>query len=170
MFKRKFRLVSPEAESVQDGEMDLTDCFICQKDGDGKLVSLFRSCKSTEKSSYHSTAESLKRFQEIGELPLIVRTQAENYKTATELAAEFTKNQVVFHKTCMTRYDKHKFERKVKQKNPNDALIETSRTSRKTISARNFSEKCFFCDKLETCDTRVRHSTWTIVYVKQGTN
>ena len=41
-------LVSPEAESVQDGEMDWTDCFICQKNGDGNFVSPFRSCEITE--------------------------------------------------------------------------------------------------------------------------
>ena len=38
-------LVFPEAESVQDREINWTDCFICQKDGDGKLVSPFRSCE-----------------------------------------------------------------------------------------------------------------------------
>ena len=106
MSKRKFILVSPEAESVQDREIDWTDCFICQKDGDAKLVSPFRSFESTKKSSYLPTEENLKRFQEIGELSSIVRTQVERYQTATKLAAAFTENQAVFHKTCMTRYDK----------------------------------------------------------------
>ena len=53
----------------------------------------------------------------------------------------------------MTWYDKHKFKRIVKQNKPDDTLTETPPTSEKTISARNFPEKCFFCDKLETCDT-----------------
>ena len=53
----------------------------------------------------------------------------------------------------MTRYDKHKFKRIVKQNKPDDTLTETPPTSEKTISARNFPKKCFFCDKLETCDT-----------------
>ena len=58
-------------------------------------------------------------------------------------------------------HDKHKFKRKVKQKKPDETLTEIPRTSRGTISARNFSEKCFFCDKLETCDTLhlCQHST-----------
>ena len=55
MSKRKFMLVFPEAESVQDREINWTDCFICQKDGDGKLVSPFRSCERTDRSSYLST-------------------------------------------------------------------------------------------------------------------
>ena len=59
----------------------------------------------------------------------------------------------MFHKTSITRYDKHKFDWKVKQKKPVDTLTETPPTSRKTISARNVFEKCFFCEKLETCDT-----------------
>ena len=46
--KRKFILISHEAESVQDVEIDWTDCFICQKHGDVKLVSLLKSCESTE--------------------------------------------------------------------------------------------------------------------------
>ena len=60
----------------------------------------------------------------------------------------------------MTRYDKDKFERKVQQNKSDDTLTETPRTSQKTISARNFSEKCFFCDKLETCD--ILHSCQTL--------
>ena len=32
-------MVSPEAESVKDREIDRIYCFICQKDGDGKLFS-----------------------------------------------------------------------------------------------------------------------------------
>ena len=39
-------------------------------------------------------------------------------------------------------------------------LTETPETSQKSISARNFSEKCFFCDKLEICDTL--HSCQTL--------
>lgn len=41
-------LISHEAESVQDVGIDWTDCFICQKHGDVKLVSLLKSCESTE--------------------------------------------------------------------------------------------------------------------------
>ena len=48
-------LVFPEAESAQDREINWTDYFICQKDGDGKLVSLFRSCERADRSSYLST-------------------------------------------------------------------------------------------------------------------
>ena len=95
-------LVFFEAVSVQDREIDCTDCFICQKDGNGKFASLFRSCERTDKSLYLSTAENLKQFQEIGELPLILMTQVEKYQTAMELAAAFIENQTVFHKTCMT--------------------------------------------------------------------
>ena len=102
----------------------------------------------------------MKRFQEIRELPPIVRTQVENYRTATELAAAYTKNQAVFHKTCMTRYDKQKFERKVKQNKPDDTLTEIPRTSRRTISANKYSEKRLFYDKLETCHTL--HSCQTL--------
>ena len=53
----------------------------------------------------------------------------------------------------MIRFDKDKFEWEVKQKKPDDTFTETPQTSRKTISARNLSEKCFFCYKLETYDT-----------------
>ena len=41
-------LVSPAAKSVEEREIDWTGCFLCQKDGDDKLVSPFRSCESTE--------------------------------------------------------------------------------------------------------------------------
>lgn len=57
-----------------------------------------RRHESTEKSSYLSTAENLKRFQEIGELPAIVRIHVEKYQTARKLAAAFTENQAVFIK------------------------------------------------------------------------
>ena len=83
----------------------------------------------------------MKQFQEIGELPSIVKTYVEKYQKGTELAAAFTKNQAVFHKICMTRYDKHQFKRKVKQKKPDDMLTEILRTSQRTISGRNFSKK-----------------------------
>ena len=86
-------------------------------------------------------------------MPSIVRTQMEKYQTSTEFAAAFTEKQSVFHNTCMTQFDKHMFQQKVKQNKPDDTLIKTPRTSWNPISARNFSEKCFFCDKLETCDT-----------------
>lgn len=48
MLKGNVMLVSPEAKSVEEREIDWTDCFLCQKDGDSKLVSPFRSCESTE--------------------------------------------------------------------------------------------------------------------------
>lgn len=95
MSKRIFMLVFFEAASVQDREVDCTD-------GNGKFASLFRSYESTVKSLYLSTAENLKQFQEIGELPLILMTQVEKYQTAMELAAAFIENQTAFHKTCMT--------------------------------------------------------------------
>ena len=51
--------------------------------------------KVQKKSSYLSTVEN---FQEIGELPAIVRIHVEKYQTARKLAATFTENQAVFIK------------------------------------------------------------------------
>ena len=164
MSKRKFTLVSPKTHTVVSKEVDWTRCFICQNEGDGdKLVYPFKNLgydKNPENSSYFSTAHNLKEFQQIGELPSVPRKQVEKYTTASELASAFVEHEAVFHKTCMTRYDQQKLQRKIKQRNNDEGSSETPQCSRNTVSANNFKEKCFFCDKVEACGTL--HSCQTL--------
>ena len=100
-----------------------------------------------EKSSYYSTAENLKNFLEINELPSALQKIVGQYEFSTDLAMAFVDNKAVFHKSCLSMYDKQKLSRKRKLVVESEDNDKPSRSTRRNTTTHNFSGNCFFCDK-----------------------
>ena len=116
----RFTIVSPDVPPVKRRIVDWTLCYICQEDCNSSNI-LFPSkfpgfAENPEKSSYYSTAQKLKNFQDIDELPPFLRNHVEHYESANTLALDFIQNKAVFHKNCVSSYNKQKYDRKLKQK------------------------------------------------------
>ena len=96
-------------------------------------------------------AKLLKSFQEINELPPFLLRRVEQYDISNELAEVFVNTKAIFHKNCLLKYSQLKYERKIKneckEKEKDD---KTPTTTRKKISASNFTGTCFFCNSDET--------------------
>ena len=115
------------------------------------------------KNTYHTIAEILKyistEFQDT--LPVKLRTQCFGFKDKNELAKSLVENKAVFHKDCIAKYNKSKQARKRKlfekeheteqgriEVIENLERTETQRKlARSSISLKNFTPTCFFCDK-----------------------
>ena len=64
-----------------------------------------------EKNSYHTVSNSLKAFQQINALPTLLSSCCEKYESFEKLCAIFQEKKGVFHKSCMSTYNKQKLER-----------------------------------------------------------
>ena len=128
-----------------------------------------------EKSSYFSTVKLLKNFRETNELPSFLLRIVEQSDTSNELAEVFVNKKANFHKNCLLKYRQLKSERKIKntcrEKEKDD---KTPTTTRKKISASNFTGTCFFCNSDETisnlhpCQTLKLHKRVRKVSVEIG--
>ena len=121
--------------------------------------------KDPTKSSYYSTAENLKKHQEINGFFEGLRKRIESFESYADLACEFVNRKATFHKSCISMYDKQKLNRKRKRNEAEESSGEAEEsndrqhTTRRSLSAKNFTDKCFFCDtakvneELHTCQT-----------------
>ena len=160
MSKRQFILVSPEQELPETIVLDWSLCFICQSSkSNGKIISPFKGSIFAEdptKSSYSLTAENLKQFELIGGLPPVLKKQVQCHRSSSDLAASFIENHAIFHKVCLSKYDKHKLDRQIKQNEEHNSSAsppETPRLSRKRANTKNFTDKCFFCGSCQSDET-----------------
>ena len=88
------------------GELLMTLYYICQEDSNSSNI-VFPSkfpgfAENPEKSSYYSTAQKLKDFQGIDELPPFLRNHVEYYELVNTLSLDFIQNKAVFHKNCVS--------------------------------------------------------------------
>ena len=118
--KHRFTIVSPDVHPVKRRIVDWNLCYICQEDYNSSNVVLpyrfLGFVENPEKSSYYSTAQKLKDYQDIDEPSPFVRHLVEHYESAKTLAVDFIQNKAVFHKNCVSNYNKQKYDRKLKQK------------------------------------------------------
>ena len=155
--KHRFTIVSPDVPPVKRRIVDWTLCYICQEDyNSSNIVFPYKFPgfeENPENSSYYSTAQKLKDFQDIDELPPFLRLHVEHYESANRLALDFIQNKAVFLKNCVSNYNKQKYNRKLKQKRVSTTVEaeapETPRTSRRTVCTETYSKRCFFCDQVE---------------------
>ena len=114
-----------------------------------------------EKNSYHTVSNNLKAFQQINALPTLLSSHCEKYESFEKLCAIFLEKKAMFHKSCMSVYNKQKFERKrkipqAKSLDPSFHNEEDSesevfdseakrRSTRRSEEKPTHSEKCFFC-------------------------
>ena len=114
-----------------------------------------------EKNSYHTVSSNLKAFQQINSLPTSLPSRCEKYESFEKLCAIFLEKKAVFRKSCMSAYNKQKFDRErklpqVKSLDPafhneedNESEVFDSeakrRSTRRSEEKPTHSEKCFFC-------------------------
>ena len=107
------------------------------------------------KSSYWTTALCLKEFEQINVLPQKLKRRCTNYNNDQDLAEAFIENHAVFHKSCVTVYNKQKLNRKRKHaeslnvcdapENSSESNAIEVRVSHSNVGLRNFIPNCFFC-------------------------
>ena len=78
----------------------------------------------------------------------------QHYDTQSDLLSAFINNSAIFHKACVNKYDNYMLKRKTMRKKKdvpvkNDVLEKNARLTRQQISASNFTDTCFFCEKGE---------------------
>lgn len=95
-------------------------------------------------------------------MPVGLRIRIEEFKTDTCLARKFVDKKAAFHKACISLYDKQKLSRKRKRCHDSEVEdgVDQQRTTRRSLSAKNFTEKCFFCDN--TNESEVLHVCQTL--------
>ena len=78
----------------------------------------------------------------------------ESFESYADLACEFVNRKATFHKSCIIMYDKQKLNRKRKRNDCWEAEQSNDRqnTTRRSLSAKNFTDKCFFCDTANLCE------------------
>ena len=107
--------------------------------------------------SYQTTASNLKGFEAIEALPAPLKLRCQKYKDPDQLSKAFLDNRALFHKDCVSAFNKTKLNRKRKhcetveaEENVKTPISNESidiRSSRSAVDLQNNSEQCFFCAK-----------------------
>ena len=127
-------------------------------------MNLFCLGFNPEKNTYHTVASNLKSFQEINGLSARLHRRCEQYATVTDLVIALIEKGAVFHKCCIAQYNKQKLTRKRKRDesvqcanneksitSPSNtpAVDSSSRSTRRTLEIKSFSQSCLFCDQVD---------------------
>ena len=167
MSKKKFSLLETTSDfqksvevKEQEKETKWERCFICQVITQESLMCPATNSRQSDKSlGYRSIAEQLKKFEEIGELPVSIQSRIHS---VGNLAEKLLENEAKFHKQCKNRYDDHHYQRACK-KRKSLASDETDSFSppstRARFSAHNFVPQCFFCEKEDTNENLTQAQT-----------
>ena len=121
------------------------------------------------KCSYQTTALYLKEFEQMNALPPQLKRRCAMYKDDKDLSEAFIENHALFHKSCVSTYNKQKLSRKRKHAESLGVSDEPQtsfepdavevRINRSNANLQNFVPKCFFCgegkseEKLHQCET-----------------
>ena len=143
-----------------------------------------------EKNSYHTVSNNLKAFQQINALPTLLSSRCEKYESFEKLCAISLEKRALFHKSCMSAYNKQKLERKrklsqVKSLDPafhneedNESEVFDSeakrRSTRRSEEKLTHSEKCFLCGEfskdMHRCQTFERNQKVRDIATEMGNN
>ena len=104
-------------------------------------------------SSYSSLSINLFDFKAIDGLPIALSKRIENFGSANQLAEKLATEKSIFHKNCASRYNKSKLARHEEKSDKTSEVKDTPRSSRRSLVAKNFIDKCFFCDDIKDTDT-----------------
>ena len=116
-----------------------------------------------ERNSFITIAENLFPFNEVNALPSNLRRRIEIYDSFENLSKKFMEQCAVFHKSCISNYNKQKLLRKRKlqdsfpapgedntcEDEEDSSKVLSKRTTRKSLTLRNFQSTCFFCDQVD---------------------
>jgi len=131
----------------------------------------------------------LKAFQEISSLPTLLALRCEKFESSVKLSDIFLEKKAVFHKSCMSSYNKQKLERKRKlpQVKSSDSACQNQedesevfdncakrRSSKRSEEKPVNLEKCFFCEKfskdLHRCQTLQLNQKVRNIALEMGDN
>eukprot|EP00794_Sanderia_malayensis_P004251 gene4251-4816_t len=167
-----------QLQSVLDN-VDWNLCFICQHNSNEDVQNpKDKTGFNPNKNTYHTTAGYLKEFETLNALPAQLLRRCASYENKESFADAMLQNNAVFHKSCVSLYNKQKLNRKrkyqeslnekqgeeeLRNKDPAVTAQPSQRPSRRSIDMKNFAMACFFCgeqdDKanLHQCETLTVH-------------
>lgn len=124
-----------------------------------------------DKNSFHTVSVALKEFESIDGLPKNLYRRCKVFKKSEDLYNIFLKRKAVFHKSCISKYNKQKLGRKRKcfenEKRDNDNAVEKDENYYEVTPKRKarqqkqqFDQSCIFCGKRD--DTTKLHQCQTL--------
>lgn len=152
MSSKKFELKgdtlkASTSQSTTTIDWDL--CVICQQNTSESLISPLQSKRKSVGKGYHSLAENLMKFKELGNLPKTLQSQLDTIDEGQGIETALVTNKAKWHKTCVLRYNNQMLQRAIKrERDPIDDDEGQQRKSIRLQSSHNQTEaKCFFCGK-----------------------
>jgi hypothetical protein len=107
-------------------------------------------------AGYKSLADSIKSFQDLGEIPLKFDLNKID-QDGSGIANSLTKNNALWHKSCRNRFNATELKRLKKRKACEDERLpeenspcKTRRTSFLHSSVKSNELRCFFCDEVDS--------------------
>ena len=138
-------------------------------------------------NTYFTIADNLKEFQATNCLPPSLQIRCSQFETCSDLKDAFISRKAVFHKSCISCYDKQKLARKRKKiekasdgKSKKGKLEEDVPCEQKDSLERpnrfrkESNNECFFCDsldkteKLHKCQTLSLHNKISVMATYLG--
>ena len=160
MSKPGFVLASPEHTSVSQEctKLDWKLCFLCGIT-EPKSVPLskpfarqgYRQDDPETHGTYKTISNCLVEWQEAGYLSsdmnmkISTVTAESSLPVVQTLQKKLVENQAIFHKKCLVKYGKEKLKRKQESKKETEVGTSPKKT-RRSFTAINFEQTCFFCD------------------------
>lgn len=117
-------------------------------------------------AGYKSLADSIKSFQDLGEIPL--KFDPKNVDDGSGLENSFSKNKASWHKSCKNKFNITELKRAKKRKSCEVAEqkeyspCKTRKTSSTQLSRRCCEIRCFFCDEPDNASNLHCASTFEI--------
>ena len=103
-----------------------------------------------EKSSYLTLAKNLFEFKKLNGLPIGIDKRISDFENPNALAYELASNRAYYHKACCNKYNQSHLKRLKTDSESSTPTLGRTLSSRRSVSAINFVDKCFFCDEKDS--------------------
>ena len=163
---RTFALASPErtaavSSSLQERVIDWSVCFSCGVQEPKSVVLIkpyarrdFLASNPETHGTYKSFPPNLMQAYKINVLSPALKSKVERIISKSSATPEeslqwaFVENKAVFHKKCLIKYDEGHLKRLLEKESPEHETVSPKKT-RRSFSATNFLDNCFFCNSEE---------------------
>lgn len=129
-------------------------CVICQLATSEPLQCPANSKRSDKGAGYKSFSESVKSFQDLGEIPL--GFDPNKIDDGSGIEKSLIEYKASWHKSCRNKFNATELKRALKrkasdfkEKNPEDSPCKTRRSSVHSRQSDSEPLRCFFCDRID---------------------
>ena len=110
-------------------------------------------------SSYSSPSKNLFDFKKLNGLFFSLEKRISTFVTYNDLAQKLAEKKAMYHKNCLSKHNQSHLPKLKSKPQKSSAIADAPQTSRRWVSANNFTKACFFCDAKNDSEALHKYQT-----------